>query len=148
MNSRGQGLSPSQGHSNLLGQLSREGVGTSEFPDDPRQKNPWLSPMESSCSHPYGSSGAAHPGFPSLFQVAIIAGNFELAEIIKTHKESDVGELDFSRFSRFFFLFPFLLIPGMDWGGLMDFPGVLHPRIFPVLHPWKLQPLWILEVSE
>lgn len=32
---------------------------------------------------------------PSLsFQVAIIAGNFELAEIIKTHKESDVGEFD------------------------------------------------------
>ncbi|KAF4800038.1 SH3 and multiple ankyrin repeat domain protein 3-like protein [Turdus rufiventris] len=27
----------------------------------------------------------------TAFQVAIIAGNFELAEIIKTHKESDVG---------------------------------------------------------
>lgn len=25
-------------------------------------------------------------------QVAIIAGNFELAEVIKTHKDSDVGE--------------------------------------------------------
>lgn len=57
--------------------------------------------------------GAAHPGFPALFQVAIIAGNFELAEIIKTHKESDVGELDFSRFSRFS---PFPWIPGLDWG--------------------------------
>lgn len=34
---------------------------------------------------------------PSAFfplQVAIIAGNFELAEIIKTHKECDVGELE------------------------------------------------------
>ncbi|XP_033367535.1 uncharacterized protein LOC107199023 [Parus major] len=66
----------------------------------------------------------------TAFQVAIIAGNFELAEIIKTHKESDVGELDFSRFSRFFFS---LWIPGMDWGEFswifpgvvsMDFPGV------------------------
>ena len=27
-----------------------------------------------------------------LVQVAIIAGNFELAEIIKIHKASDVGE--------------------------------------------------------
>lgn len=27
-----------------------------------------------------------------LSQVAIIAGNFELAEVIKTHKDSDVGE--------------------------------------------------------
>uniref|UniRef100_A0A8C0FQG6 SH3 and multiple ankyrin repeat domains 3 n=1 Tax=Bubo bubo TaxID=30461 RepID=A0A8C0FQG6_BUBBB len=32
----------------------------------------------------------------TAFQVAIIAGNFELAEIIKTHKESDVGEFDLS----------------------------------------------------
>lgn len=30
--------------------------------------------------------------FPRL-QVAIIAGNFDLAEIIKVHKTSDVGEL-------------------------------------------------------
>lgn len=29
------------------------------------------------------------PPFP---QVAIVAGNFELAEVIKTHKDSDVGE--------------------------------------------------------
>lgn len=28
----------------------------------------------------------------SFSQVAIIAGNFELAEVIKTHKDSDVGE--------------------------------------------------------
>lgn len=43
---------------------------------------------------------------PSLFQVAIIAGNFELAEIIKTHKESDVGEFDLSSspFSPFLIL--------------------------------------------
>jgi hypothetical protein len=36
-----------------------------------------------------------HPLFspPSLLlQVAIIAGNFDLAEIIKIHKVSDVGE--------------------------------------------------------
>lgn len=25
-------------------------------------------------------------------QVAIVAGNFELAEVIKTHKDADVGE--------------------------------------------------------
>lgn len=30
--------------------------------------------------------------WPLCLQVAIIAGNFELAEIIKTHKESDVGK--------------------------------------------------------
>lgn len=30
---------------------------------------------------------------PSL-QVAIIAGNFDLAEIIKVHKSSDVGKLN------------------------------------------------------
>lgn len=30
--------------------------------------------------------------FPNL-QVAIIAGNFDLAEIIKVHKVSDVGKL-------------------------------------------------------
>jgi len=38
--------------------------------------------------------------------VAIIAGNFELAEIIKTHKESDVGEFDLSSspFSLFLIL--------------------------------------------
>ncbi|GLD71942.1 SH3 and multiple ankyrin repeat domains protein 3-like protein, partial [Lates japonicus] len=28
----------------------------------------------------------------SPFQVAIIAGNFELAELIKNHKETDIGE--------------------------------------------------------
>lgn len=27
-----------------------------------------------------------------LLQVAIIAGNFELAEYIKNHKETDIGE--------------------------------------------------------
>lgn len=36
--------------------------------------------------------------FPTLsflhHQVAIIAGNFDLAEIIKVHKASDVGKLD------------------------------------------------------
>ena len=32
------------------------------------------------------------PPAPPLPQVAIIAGNFELAEVIKTHKDSDVGE--------------------------------------------------------
>lgn len=30
---------------------------------------------------------------PILLQVAIIAGNFDLAEIIKVHKSSDVGKL-------------------------------------------------------
>lgn len=29
----------------------------------------------------------------SHFQVAIIAGNFDLAEIVKVHKASDVGKL-------------------------------------------------------
>lgn len=28
----------------------------------------------------------------SLSQVAIIAGNFELAELVKNHKETDIGE--------------------------------------------------------
>lgn len=32
------------------------------------------------------------PPPPRPTQVAIIAGNFELAEVIKTHKDSDVGE--------------------------------------------------------
>jgi len=31
--------------------------------------------------------------FHALYQVAIIAGNFDLAEIIKVHKASDVGKL-------------------------------------------------------
>lgn len=31
----------------------------------------------------------------SCVQVAIIAGNFDLAEIIKIHKTSDVGELKY-----------------------------------------------------
>lgn len=30
-----------------------------------------------------------------LFKVAIIAGNFELAEFIKNHKEADIGEFIF-----------------------------------------------------
>lgn len=30
--------------------------------------------------------------FVVILQVAIIAGNFDLAEIIKVHKASDVGE--------------------------------------------------------
>lgn len=38
--------------------------------------------------------------------MAIIAGNFELAEIIKTHKESDVGELDLFCFLILFFNLP------------------------------------------
>uniref|UniRef100_U3KBU4 Uncharacterized protein n=1 Tax=Ficedula albicollis TaxID=59894 RepID=U3KBU4_FICAL len=81
----------------------------------------------------------------TAFQVAIIAGNFELAEIIKTHKESDVGELDFSVFFYFSFFFFFLFCGSQGWTGRMNgFFPVLHPWIF----PWKLQPLWILEVSE
>jgi len=41
-------------------------------------------------------------------QVAIIAGNFELAELIKNHKDSDIGESQSSRFSLHLY---HLLIP-------------------------------------
>lgn len=40
----------------------------------------------------WGASLLALHALISLSQVAIIAGNFELAEVIKTHKDSDVGE--------------------------------------------------------
>lgn len=39
-----------------------------------------------------GEFAAAEPPSRLPPQVAIIAGNFELAEVIKTHKDSDVGE--------------------------------------------------------
>lgn len=39
------------------------------------------------CPFPFSA-----PSLPN-FQVAIIAGNFDLAEIIKVHKASDVGKL-------------------------------------------------------
>ncbi|TWW67582.1 hypothetical protein D4764_02G0006230 [Takifugu flavidus] len=42
-------------------------------------------------------------GYP-LQPVAIIAGNFELAELIKTHKETDIGEFSASIVHLFFLL--------------------------------------------
>lgn len=33
-----------------------------------------------------------------FFKVAIIAGNFELAEFIKNHKDADIGKLDYCTF--------------------------------------------------
>lgn len=36
--------------------------------------------------------------------MAIIAGNFELAELIKTHKETDIGEFTSSNVHLFFLL--------------------------------------------
>lgn len=57
---------------------------------------------------------------PSLsFQVAIIAGNFELAEIIKTHKESDVGELHLFFLSSFLPFLTFLWSSGLLSGGCL-----------------------------
>lgn len=32
------------------------------------------------------------PGTPHPLQVAVIAGNFELGELIRNHREQDVGE--------------------------------------------------------
>lgn len=54
-------------------------------------------PARSLGRHPLGRGVASVvllslPPAPPLPQVAIIAGNFELAEVIKTHKDSDVGE--------------------------------------------------------
>lgn len=65
----------------------------------------WPDQLRVSC--PRGDWTGAKPGIPggesdfrnpratdppAHSQVAIIAGNFELAEVIKTHKDSDVGE--------------------------------------------------------
>lgn len=36
-----------------------------------------------------------------IFQVAIIAGNFELAEYIKNHKETDIGKYNIIQFDNF-----------------------------------------------
>lgn len=39
-----------------------------------------------------GDLVVAEPSSRPPLQVAIVAGNFELAEVIKTHKDSDIGE--------------------------------------------------------
>lgn len=64
----------------------------------PHGKQLWLVRMAQSLQASTGSVlvRAAQLSSLPLFQVAIIAGNFELAEVIKTHKESDVGEFDLS----------------------------------------------------
>lgn len=74
--------------------------------------------------------------FPvSFFQVAIIAGNFELAELIKNHKETDIGKRQ-----RYYFILPasrhtllnlsedpFQILP--RWHNLSKWP----PRIIPAV---------------
>lgn len=58
----------------------------------------------------------------SRLQVAIIAGNFELAELIKNHKETDIGEFSSSPTRPP----PVIIPPVLSWGEPLHSPAALR----------------------